>query len=215
MFDQYLTAIYDDICWFTWFLFGSCCLVICDICGLTGRQVAEIPPGRTGLSMNGNRRLNATTPRQRRLPVRQRGACWLERLAGVALGLALLVLARMRSSAGSRIAGGVPEPKDVELLTKDGVKLHATYSASDRAREAVPLILLHGFKGSRADFDELRPISAARASSCSADVGFARPRREHASELWLRAANAQRRPASAGRLSGRWCSLTSKKPSDS
>lgn len=49
----------------------------------------------------------------------------------------------------------LPEPKAVEFLTKDGVKIHGTYFASDRQRDAVPIILLHGFKGSRADLEGL------------------------------------------------------------
>lgn len=74
-------------------------------------------------------------------------------------GLGMLVLVIL-SVATTRISTAqkpdeLPEPEVVEFLTKDGVKLFATYYASDRERNAVPLILLHMYKGSRADFDEL------------------------------------------------------------
>lgn len=48
-----------------------------------------------------------------------------------------------------------PEPEDVELQTTDGVSLQATYYGSLVGKNAVPVILLHGFKGDRRDFDEL------------------------------------------------------------
>lgn len=83
--------------------------------------------------------------------LRQIADC-LRLLVPVALGLALL---GERPRAFAQPEQELPEPKAVELLTKDGVKLHATYLASDREREAVPLILLHGFKGSQSDYDEL------------------------------------------------------------
>lgn len=54
----------------------------------------------------------------------------------------------------------LPAPVEVggtELLTKDGVQLRATYYGSNRGKDAVVVILLHGWKGSRKDFARLAP----------------------------------------------------------
>jgi pimeloyl-ACP methyl ester carboxylesterase len=48
-----------------------------------------------------------------------------------------------------------PEPQDVTLSTSDNVTLAATYYPSNLAKDAVPVILLHEYKGSRADFQDL------------------------------------------------------------
>lgn len=50
-----------------------------------------------------------------------------------------------------------PAPVDIELQTKDGLQLAATYYGSfgKTRKEAVPIIMLHGWKGSRADFTGL------------------------------------------------------------
>ncbi len=47
-----------------------------------------------------------------------------------------------------------------ELLTQDGVQLVATYypASETKGKDAVPVILLHSRKGSRADFESLAPM---------------------------------------------------------
>ena len=60
----------------------------------------------------------------------------------------------------------VPAPVDVNLQTADGVRLRATYFASTRGKESVPVVLLHEFKGSRHDM-------AALATSLQKNHGFA------------------------------------------
>jgi len=92
----------------------------------------------------------------RRLPTTAllwRIAGCLRQLPFLLVGLCLLAIGP-HAFAQPEKEPPLPDPKTVELLTKDGVKLSATYSASDRGRETVPLILLHGFKGSRSDYDE-------------------------------------------------------------
>jgi pimeloyl-ACP methyl ester carboxylesterase len=50
----------------------------------------------------------------------------------------------------------IPDPEDVdEIVTKDGVPIKATFYPSLLGKKAVPIILLHGFKGDRRDFDGL------------------------------------------------------------
>ena len=45
----------------------------------------------------------------------------------------------------------IPAPAEVELETNDGLQLQATYYGSLAGKSAVPIIMLHGWKGSRAD----------------------------------------------------------------
>jgi pimeloyl-ACP methyl ester carboxylesterase len=53
----------------------------------------------------------------------------------------------------------LPAPENVGFKTRDGVQIGATYYASplekEMQKEAVPVILLHSFKGSRAEFSDL------------------------------------------------------------
>ncbi len=48
-----------------------------------------------------------------------------------------------------------PEPENVSLKTRDRFLLKATYYGSLEGKQAVPLVLLHDFKGSRHDYDVL------------------------------------------------------------
>ncbi len=49
----------------------------------------------------------------------------------------------------------IPAPKDLALETRDGVILRATYYPSLLGKEAVAVLLLHDFEGSRADLSPL------------------------------------------------------------
>ncbi len=60
-----------------------------------------------------------------------------------------------RPAAPKSKAEEIPAPvelKGQELLTRDGVLLRATFYPSNRGKEAVPVILLHGWKGNRSEF---------------------------------------------------------------
>jgi len=48
-----------------------------------------------------------------------------------------------------------PKPEDIFLQTGDGVQLGLTYYPSRKGRQAVPVVLLHGWKQSRGDFKDL------------------------------------------------------------
>ncbi len=52
-------------------------------------------------------------------------------------------------------APALPAPEEVEIITRDGVKLLATFYPGTGGKETVPIILLHGFEGSRADWRSL------------------------------------------------------------
>ena len=58
-----------------------------------------------------------------------------------------------------------PQPANITLTTRDGVSLGATYYASLLGKEAVPVIMLHQYKGSRADFKDL--AIALQAKGCA------------------------------------------------
>ena len=51
----------------------------------------------------------------------------------------------------------VAAPEDITLPTASGVELAATYYAGTKGKNSVPVVLLHGFKGSRKDYAELAP----------------------------------------------------------
>jgi pimeloyl-ACP methyl ester carboxylesterase len=61
-----------------------------------------------------------------------------------------------------------PAPKEEVLRTSDGVDLATTYYGSLKGKDAVPVILLHGYKGSRGDFNEL--ALALQAAGCAVIV---------------------------------------------
>jgi pimeloyl-ACP methyl ester carboxylesterase len=79
------------------------------------------------------------------------------------LPLALFALGATLADPGAAVAQPaaseeeieIPKPEDQSLITDDGVALVATFYPSYFGKDAVPIILLHGYKGNRRDFDEL------------------------------------------------------------
>ncbi len=65
--------------------------------------------------------------------------------------LALVLVAAGGRASGQDLTTTMPAPVDVELTTKDGVKLLATYLPSKKGKDAVAVIALHMFKGNRRD----------------------------------------------------------------
>ena len=49
----------------------------------------------------------------------------------------------------------IDKPEEIDLETEDGVTLKATYYASNKGKEAVPVVLLHAYGGSQVDYKEL------------------------------------------------------------
>jgi len=79
----------------------------------------------------------------------------------------VLVVATTASAQGKADSDQkIPEEEVVLLETKDGVKLTATYYPGLYGKDSVPLVMLHGHKGSRHDYHRL-------AKSLQAEHGFA------------------------------------------
>ena len=60
-----------------------------------------------------------------------------------------------RATAQEPDADEAAEPEVVDLTTKDGVSLKATFYPGAGTEKTVPIILLHDYKGDRSDFEEL------------------------------------------------------------
>ena len=71
-------------------------------------------------------------------------------LGVLALGLVGLVFSQAQAQQPPKL----PEPVELGLKTKDGVDITATYYASLAGQQAVPVLMLHGIGGSRADFHQ-------------------------------------------------------------
>ncbi len=59
----------------------------------------------------------------------------------------------------------LPPPQNITLTTRDGVSLGATFYPSLLGKEAVPVIMLHQYKGSRNDFKDL--AATLQAKGCA------------------------------------------------
>jgi len=66
----------------------------------------------------------------------------------------LLALAVLLLTGPSCWAKSANEPENLSLPTKDGVQIKATYYPSDVGEQAVPVVMLHDAKESRAVFDD-------------------------------------------------------------
>jgi pimeloyl-ACP methyl ester carboxylesterase len=57
--------------------------------------------------------------------------------------------------AGTKTKSKIPAPENVELLTKDNVRLKATYYAGMNGKETVPIIIVHDSESDRNAFHDL------------------------------------------------------------
>jgi pimeloyl-ACP methyl ester carboxylesterase len=86
---------------------------------------------------------------------------WCRALAVVSLVFGLAIAAPHPLSAQTPDAGTeeeeeeIPEPEDVTIPTRDGVLLAATYYGSLEGKDAVPIVCLPGFEGTRNEYAEL------------------------------------------------------------
>ncbi|MFI4876404.1 MAG: hypothetical protein ACIALR_13725, partial [Blastopirellula sp. JB062] len=70
------------------------------------------------------------------------------------LSFALVSFAQAPAGAKSKI----PPPENVSLMTKDGVALRAIYFPSPNEKKAVPVVMLHGWKGKKEDVAGLASV---------------------------------------------------------
>src|ERR1043165_8355902 len=87
---------------------------------------------------------------------------------GISKLIAVLIVLIVSAAALAQTTGAAktpPPPAEVTLKTRDGVDLAATFYGSIVGKEAGPVIMLHQFKGSRADFKEL--AAALQAKGCA------------------------------------------------
>jgi pimeloyl-ACP methyl ester carboxylesterase len=49
----------------------------------------------------------------------------------------------------------IPAPEDIQLQTKDGLRLHAIFYGGTQKKNSVPIIVLHAYNGDCHDFDDL------------------------------------------------------------
>lgn len=74
-------------------------------------------------------------------------------VAGFLLAPGVSVAQTKKKSSGD--APKIPEPVPLVLETDDGVDLHCTFYPSSLGKEAVPVILIHGWEGRRTQLDGL------------------------------------------------------------
>ncbi len=88
---------------------------------------------------------------QRSLAIPSRWQVSYPTVIGWTVALAILFPLDVRGAEDDEI----PEPEELVLKTNDSLLLHATFFPGTHDKESVPIILLHGFKRDRHDFDSL------------------------------------------------------------
>jgi pimeloyl-ACP methyl ester carboxylesterase len=54
----------------------------------------------------------------------------------------------------------LPQPEDIDLTTEDGLDMKATYFAGTKGEDSMPVILIHGLKGSRKEFTQEQGLAS-------------------------------------------------------
>ena len=71
------------------------------------------------------------------------------------LGIAVAQEKKADKKTGTQDEKDIPEPEEIDLDTRDGVLLRATFFPGTEKKNTVPVVLLHMWKGSRSDYSEL------------------------------------------------------------
>lgn len=68
-------------------------------------------------------------------------------------------------SAQNAAAQKIPAPENIDLETKDGVLLKATYYGGLAKQKSIPVIMIHGWEGSRGEYDTLARVLQEKGHS--------------------------------------------------
>ncbi len=85
----------------------------------------------------------------------EQSAIWTAGTGLVTSGLTINALASLGVAQDKEDEEALPEPEDLTLETQDGVTLHCTYYGGLKGKKVVPIMMVHGWLGSRADFTAL------------------------------------------------------------
>ncbi|MCC9601972.1 alpha/beta hydrolase [Stieleria sp. JC731] len=82
--------------------------------------------------------------------VNKRSLLWM---LTVCFSLGILMTASVQ--AQNKKPEPIPKPRKVDLPTKDGVELSGVYFGSNKGKEAIPVIIIHEWKGQKAPYGSL------------------------------------------------------------
>ena len=84
------------------------------------------------------------------------------RLFGICSLMVLLLVATAKTQAAQGPPPRLSPPEQVTMTTRDGVSIAGTYYPSYMGTKAVPILILHGWKGNRNRFDGFAHICRYR-----------------------------------------------------
>jgi pimeloyl-ACP methyl ester carboxylesterase len=87
------------------------------------------------------------------------GICFFTLIAALSIPSMLL------AQDAAKKVGPPPAPRPVDLQTKDGVKLAGYYFGSNKGKKAIPVLLIHDWKGQKAPYGPL--CMALRNAGCA------------------------------------------------
>lgn len=112
------------------------------------------PVGATAMSDEQIAKLSESELTNRRQFFEQ-SALWTAGAGLVTSGVTMSVLESLGVAQDKEEEEELPEPEDMTLETKDGVTLHCTYYGGLKGKKVVPIMMVHGWLGSRADYTAL------------------------------------------------------------
>ncbi len=117
------------------------------------------------------------------------------------LGLLLMAWSCGQLSLATAKGRGDSSSETVSMTTKDGVRLKMSYYPSDLGKEAVPIIMLHDFKESRAVFNGLaRALQSPRNEQRPSHAVITVDLRGHGESTTVQGQNGQTRELKAAKL---------------
>ncbi|QEF96770.1 Alpha/beta hydrolase family protein [Stieleria maiorica] len=87
------------------------------------------------------------------------------RVATIAFTLALVMPSTLSAQGAKKKVAPPPQPGPVKLPTKDGLELAGYYFGSNKGKEAIPVMIVHEWKGQKAPYGKL--CTALRDAGCA------------------------------------------------